>query len=596
MQVDVPAVRRLREQFLDSGGSVTRLEGVRPEIVASWRRSMQYGLDPSGSRPAFMEEATGEQLVAAMSDVLEQRRHHLADISASLCLTDHRGRILVRYVEDSGFRRRLDAHDVLPGFSFAEASIGTNSGALVLETGASAIVAGPEHFFEESLELTCAGVPVRHPSTRRIVATLNLTCRFEHTSPLLLAWVSDLALQIEANLTQRLSRTDQALLSAYQRANHDVRLGLVSLDARTIVSNATAARMLAPQDHTVLWESVSAAVSTRSGFGSVRLTLANGDPVAATAEPVHDGGRVVGALVRLRPDGEARRRTTRVPAAPPVELPGLAGRSEAWTTMRRSLAAAGEEPTVLTGEPGVGKHAVAIAWLTTRGIAGDHPSALAVIDVAASPSDALARLDRAVAAGARGVVVLHLERVPAAGAAALALGLRRVSDTGVAVIGTCTDHDLSPHPTGAAVDWARRTVHVPSLAERPEDIAPLLEELTWRQVGGLRRQRWTAAATQVVGRSAWPGNVRGLESLVRQVVSGPEQTRVTPDHLPARLRARAARRQLTGLERIEAQAVLEALASAGGNKRAAADLLGIARSTLYRKVRALGVDLDGQTF
>ncbi|MDT9592198.1 helix-turn-helix domain-containing protein [Nocardioides zeae] len=597
MQLDVSTIRRRREEFLGSGGSVTRLEGVRPEIVASWRRSMAYGLDPSGSRPAFTDETTGEQLIAAMSDVLERRRHHLADISASLTLTDHRGRILVRYVEDSGFQRRLDAHDVLPGFSFAEASIGTNSGALVLETGTSALVAGPEHFFEESLELTCAGVPVRHPSTRRIVATLNLTCRFEHTSPLLLAWVSDLALQVEANLTQRMSRTEQALLGAYQQANHDTRLGLVCLDERTIVSNATAARMLAPPDHTVLWESVSEAVSSRAGFGSVRLTLANGDLVAATAEPVHDAGRVVGALVRLRPDGDTRRRAaTLASTAPPVELPGVTGRSDAWATMRRSLAAAGDEPTVLTGEPGVGKHAVARAWLAARTGGDDDPVVVATVDVAAAPADVLVSIDRAIAAGARGVVVQHLDQVPGRDAPALARGLRRVADAGIAVVGTCTDHELDPAPAGTALDWARRTVRVPSLAERPEDVAPLLEDLTWRQVGGLRRQRWTAAATQVVARSAWPGNIRGLESLVRQVVSGPEQTRVTPEHLPSRLRARAARRQLTGLERIEAQAVLEALASAGGNKRAAADLLGIARSTLYRKVRALGVDLDGQTF
>ncbi|WP_101833951.1 helix-turn-helix domain-containing protein [Frankia canadensis] len=62
------------------------------------------------------------------------------------------------------------------------------------------------------------------------------------------------------------------------------------------------------------------------------------------------------------------------------------------------------------------------------------------------------------------------------------------------------------------------------------------------------------------------------------------------------MRARAARRQLHGLERVEAQAILQALAEAAGNKKVAADALGIARLTLYRKVRAFGVDLSGHTF
>ena len=66
--------------------------------------------------------------------------------------------------------------------------------------------------------------------------------------------------------------------------------------------------------------------------------------------------------------------------------------------------------------------------------------------------------------------------------------------------------------------------------------------------------------------------------------------------LPAEIRSRATRRTLVGLEQIEARAILEAMRDAGGNKRLAAESLGIARSTLYRKVRALGIDLSASNF
>ena len=50
------------------------------------------------------------------------------------------------------------------------------------------------------------------------------------------------------------------------------------------------------------------------------------------------------------------------------------------------------------------------------------------------------------------------------------------------------------------------------------------------------------------------------------------------------------------LEQTEALAIMNALRAAGGNKNKAALSLGIARSTLYRKVRALGLDLSATVY
>jgi hypothetical protein len=63
--------------------------------------------------------------------------------------------------------------------------------------------------------------------------------------------------------------------------------------------------------------------------------------------------------------------------------------------------------------------------------------------------------------------------------------------------------------------------------------------------------------------------------------------RIGVEHLPPEYLARGARRQLASLEQTEALAIMNALRAAGGNKNKAALGLGIARSTLYRKVRAL---------
>jgi sigma-54 dependent transcriptional regulator, acetoin dehydrogenase operon transcriptional activator AcoR len=61
-------------------------------------------------------------------------------------------------------------------------------------------------------------------------------------------------------------------------------------------------------------------------------------------------------------------------------------------------------------------------------------------------------------------------------------------------------------------------------------------------------------------------------------------------HLPPEYRGTGTRRHLSSLQRSERESVLDALSVSRGNKKAAAGQLGIARSTLYRKMRALGID------
>jgi sigma-54 dependent transcriptional regulator, acetoin dehydrogenase operon transcriptional activator AcoR len=141
-------------------------------------------------------------------------------------------------------------------------------------------------------------------------------------------------------------------------------------------------------------------------------------------------------------------------------------------------------------------------------------------------------------------------------------------------------------PDASAADrLGARAVEIPPLRTRPEDIGPIAASIL-----GDRRLR--PEALQLLERLPWPGNVREL-AIALHATSAPL---IGVGDLPPELRARAARVPTTGLQRLEAEAIARALAGCAGNKLEAARELGISRSTLYRKLRAYGLDLERRAF
>ena len=88
----------------------------------------------------------------------------------------------------------------------------------------------------------------------------------------------------------------------------------------------------------------------------------------------------------------------------------------------------------------------------------------------------------------------------------------------------------------------------------------------------------------------WPGNVRELDGVLATAAGRSLGCDITHEHLPPEYRSTSNRTEHRSLQRAERDIVLEALAETHGNKLAAAERLGIARSTLYRKMRILGID------
>jgi transcriptional regulator with PAS, ATPase and Fis domain len=135
---------------------------------------------------------------------------------------------------------------------------------------------------------------------------------------------------------------------------------------------------------------------------------------------------------------------------------------------------------------------------------------------------------------------------------------------------------------------------LPPLRKRPFDIPLLIEHFIakYAEASGAPPLEVSAEALAILTAYAWPGNVRELENVIERAVAMTSGVVLTPDDLPERLRSgdhaamalnQARENQMT-LRQLEQTYVAETLRRAGGNKSRAAEMLGLDRKTLYRKL------------
>lgn len=145
-------------------------------------------------------------------------------------------------------------------------------------------------------------------------------------------------------------------------------------------------------------------------------------------------------------------------------------------------------------------------------------------------------------------------------------------------------------------------ITIPPLRERKEDIGPLIEQVIIRLRTQLGRPLTIAPEAQsALLAYPWPGNVRELQSVLERLALTVEAPVIGLNHLPQTIRqprsAAANRGEPNGsnepisLAEAERRAILLALQASGANTSQAARLLGIGRSTLWRKIKAYGIAL-----
>ena len=141
-------------------------------------------------------------------------------------------------------------------------------------------------------------------------------------------------------------------------------------------------------------------------------------------------------------------------------------------------------------------------------------------------------------------------------------------------------------------------LHMPPLSERKEDI-PLLSYFFLKKYSALMKKNVTEISADVIAllmNYDFPGNVRELENIIERGVALSTGSSIEVVHLPEDLRElsiktfRRREGKIPSLEDQEMSYINWVLAEVGGNKTLAAQILGIDRVSLWRKLKKYGLD------
>jgi two-component system response regulator HydG len=300
----------------------------------------------------------------------------------------------------------------------------------------------------------------------------------------------------------------------------------------------------------------------------------------------------------------------------------IVAQSPAMQAMLRRAAqfAASDAPVVVLGESGTGKEVIARA-LHTSSSRRDGP--FVAVNVAALPPDLLESELFGHARGAftgaaterRGLFeaadrgTLFLDEIAEMPIALQAKLLRALQDGEIRRLGetvpfavdariVCATHrDLRDRVARGLFreDLYYRLkvliLRVPPLRDRSSDILPLARMLLAEDGHG--DLAFTPRAMAALEAHDWPGNVRELGNAVKHGAALAEDGRIDLEHLPDDLVALprsgsggAGLSELRPLAEVEREHVLRVIEACGGSQLEAARVLGIARNTLWRKLRA----------
>ncbi|MCQ4121806.1 sigma-54-dependent Fis family transcriptional regulator [Rhodococcus tibetensis] len=522
----------------------------RPLIAQSWQRVAMSGLYPGASvdDAAIEEVDRRSRLMVAAAPVLDEMAGELEGSGFAVILADRNARLVDLRYGERRLQPKLEKVGAVEGRRFLEETTGTNSIATAFELRRGLAVRGEEHYIEALKRFSCYGQPVLNPVTRRIEGVLDITCLNEDDSPLLAPFVIRSARQIGERLLEESRQAEQRIFRSFQDATVRARnRPVIAIGDDILLANTAAIQILEPADHALLRALAIDAPMDREVTRDIDLST----------------GRLSASVLRIPGSGAAL-----------FTLDEPLTRSK--TLQPGPVASIGS--VLITGEPGSGHTTAA------RAVADEQAVWFDAAQVSEWGERQWAEQLRRQLDQSRCVVVEAIEFLPPALARRAAEYLRSAR---ARVIVTSAPVDELPPEHAALVAHCTERIELAPLRHRRADIPGLVKKML-DDLGTATQVRFTPAALEALAGQQWAGNLRELHTAVTTISTSRSAGDITVSDLPEQYRGRLTR-PLTALEQAERDAVVKALKDFKGNKKAAAQQLGISRTTLYRVIRSYGI-------
>ncbi len=547
----------------------------------------------------------------------------------AVALADAQSRILFLQAQGRLFEA-VSSVNFAPGGDWSEATCGTNAIGTALAQKKPITIFDAEHFCESWQPYSCAGVPIRHPLSGQMIGALDLTTFTENFPDNALPLTMMLSKTIETELYYRVRLEQAQLEQCFTAFHHDIKkdtLLAIDRDGRVVRHNRDPEKWTFSWKSSFDWETYFIELETYNAEVITQPLPFFAKRPIGNVRLIRQEQHLIGVLVQIPCERKDSRKF--YTGVQPPSNSDTVGRDPRWIHLvnRVERAAQQDVPILLLGESGTGKEVLArrIHQHSARKEGPFLPVNCAALHHSLAASEWFGYGEGTFTGGLKQGKpgwfenadggTLFLDEIGELPLPVQAMLLRTLQEHQVTRIGEAKPRDVQVRVIAATNKDLREAVRkkefrsdlyfrlntitftIPPLRERPDDI-PLLAEHLMRQVEIRQRMdivhTLSPEAIKDLKRYPWPGNVRELKNALEHALVFADGPVIRPEHLPNSVRETegmiATDREIPAPPSTDEKEYLkQLLASTEYNLSKTARILGIARGTLYKRLKKYGL-------
>ena len=648
------AYRKRVWDLFTSTGKIEENTRLDPLVKTSWMRCSPR-MNPNGPLQwtyagdnALQTILRGHATLRNIArPIIEDIYQFLEDCSVALLLTDSSG-CLLEVLGEPTLTASLQTMEIRPGVYMDEGHMGTNAIAVTLFEAMPSQVVGAEHFSIRLHELSSVAAPIHaiegHPLG--VLGLVEPVAQYSRQSfGVVVAGARAIENQLRADLIVREANAKTAELNATMDSitegvlawsSDGVVMHLNDQAGKTLHLSPTIVVGRPMSEFFSLPENIARAVALGQELTDIETAfIVDGTPreCLVSLRIISSQDNFLVYIMTVRRIEQVHQLVNRlVGARARLTLDDIVGHGAAAKKIRKqALSAANAEACVLlTGESGTGKNILARAIHNSGRRAGGPflaincraiPRELALGEFlgfeagAFNTGASLGQPSKFELAQGGTLFLEEIETLPLETQAALQrviemgdvirLGGNRVIPVDVRIIASTTRSmeeliELDSFRHDLLLRLSSFVISMEPLRRRAEDIPFLVEHLLDKLTVQLGRPlKVSTEALTALTVYPWPGNIREIEAVMERAALLFEGSQIELDHLPravakpsALIKGKPLTQPIQTLEQAEKSAILIATQAAKGNLTKAAQSLGISRTTLWRKMKELGISVE----